>query len=469
MEAVANRYIRDLDPEIDSEIKSGHVMASIKKRFSDEEGDYYPYYWGAFSRHRKQSDVQLFVIIHPDRLRFGFGFGSVPQEALERFRTNLPRSLAQAWVALSAVRDRVRFRPNGREDAQIDVPTPDGLIEWAQGPDPLIEETLAPDHQLIGTPELTDEVGRVLSALHALAATAWGVPLVEEEEEPEVQEEPDIYTLEQLIADTLLPVDQLEEWIALLRGPKKQAILYGPPGTSKTWIATRLALHLAGDSDRVATVQFHPSFSYEDFIEGLRPETGREAGIAYEIRPGVFQEYCDRARTHLNETYVFVIDEINRADLGSVLGELMHLLEYRGTSIQLPYSKRRFSIPNNLILLATMNTADRSLALVDFALRRRFHAFPLPPDGKILAQFLERAGSDPTLALRFFELVQERVGRTDFAPGHSYWMLEDPSAAALQLVWRYELRPYLEEFWFENRSRLEELERDVAQMLAEEA
>jgi hypothetical protein len=112
MEAVAARFIRDLDPEIKAEVKSGQVMASIKKRFSDEEGDYYPYYWGAFSRGRKQSDVQLFVSIDPDRLRFGLSFGSASADALESLRRRLPDRLAVAWEAISPARDRIRFHSN---------------------------------------------------------------------------------------------------------------------------------------------------------------------------------------------------------------------------------------------------------------------------------------------------------------------------------------------------------------------
>ncbi len=420
------------------------------------------------SRHRKQTDVQLFVFIEPEGLRFGFGFGQSPEESLELLRSNLPPRITTVWESLNPVLDRIQFRSNGREKVPVEVRSSEDLAAWTAGPDPAVVEELPPDHELVGTEKLADEIGRVLSALHPLAAVVWGAEVAIEEPPDEPDEEPDVYTLEQLAAETLLPFDLIEEWVALLKGLKKQAIFYGSPGTSKTFVATRLALLLAGSTERVTTVQFHPSFSYEDFIEGLRPQS-RESGIAYEIQPGVFQEFCERARAHLGDTYVFVIDEINRADLGSVLGELMMLLEYRGSAIQLPYSKRRFSIPNNVIVLATMNTADRSLALVDFALRRRFHAFPLTPDKDVLTRYLEEDGSDPSLAVRFFELVQDRVGRTDFAPGHAYWMVEDPSPSALQQVWRYELRPYLEEFWFENRSRLEELERDVAQLLAEEA
>lgn len=473
MEGVAARYIRDLDPEIRAEVKSGQVMASIKKRFSDDEGDYYPYYWGAFSRGRKQSDVQLFVSINPDLLVFGLSFGSASADALASLRRRLPDRSEISLGGLSDIRDTIRFYANSRERTPIEVNEPADLIAWAAGADPRITEELTPDDPVIGTPELVDRIGVVLSTLHPIAAAAWGAEITREDVATEPQDEAEPYTMEQLVEDTLLPVDTLEEWISLLRGPKKQALFYGPPGTSKTFVATRVAELLAGTVERVLTIQFHPSFSYEDFIEGLRPEaedaTNGSAGIRYEIRPGVFQDFCDRARAHLAETHVCIIDEINRADLGSVLGELMYLLEYRGSSIQLPYSKRRFSVPSNVIVLATMNTADRSLALVDFALRRRFHALPLPPDRDVLGKFLEVNRADTNLAMRFFDLVQERVGRTDFAPGHSYWMLEDPSAAALSQVWRYELRPYLEEFWFENRSRLEELARDVEQLLAEEA
>ncbi len=162
-----------------------------------------------------------------------------------------------------------------------------------------------------------------------------------------------------------------------------------------------------------------------------------------------------------------VIDELNRADLGSVLGEVMTLLEYRERGMRLPYSKQNFSLPENLYILATMNTADRSLALVDFALRRRFHAVNLQPDRIILQRYLAaREESAPGL-LEFFDLVQERVDDRDFAPGHSFWMTDDLSAAGLERVWRYELTPYLAEYWADSPSQLEALSGEVAALLGE--
>ncbi|NYH44768.1 hypothetical protein HNR22_004495 [Micromonospora jinlongensis] len=279
------------------------------------------------------------------------------------------------------------------------------------------------------------------------------------------------YPLADVAAATHLPQEQLEEWVALLRGKKRQALFYGPPGTGKTFVAEQLARHLAGATGEVETVQFHPSFSYEDFLEGLRPEAQTDGGgVSYRVRPGVFRLFCDRARGK-DGTYILIIDEINRAELGAVLGELMLLLEYRGKRLVLPYSQEKFSVPDNVVVLATMNTADRSLALVDFALRRRFHAFEMRPSKGVLESHLVVAdrGEQADLVLKFFDIVQEGVDNADFSPGHSYWMGEDGTAQGLYRVWRYELLPYLAEYWFEHRSYLDKLDAQVTKLLSEEA
>jgi hypothetical protein len=275
-----------------------------------------------------------------------------------------------------------------------------------------------------------------------------------------------LYPLTAVAAATYLPISLLEEWTELLNGDTRQALLYGPPGTGKTYVASQLARHLAGSPDRVSFVQFHPSFSYEDFIEGLRPSDAAE-GLRYEVRPGLFKEFCQRAAGS-DDTYVYVIDEINRADLGSVLGELLMLLEYRGRTIRLPYSQKPFSVPHNIILLATMNTADRSLALVDYALRRRFHAFQMLPNRVVLADYLASRDDDVGPALELFDLVQNRVASDEVAPGHSYWMTKDLTATGLDRIWRYQLRPYLSEYWFEHPAQLQRLDADVATLLSEE-
>jgi MoxR-like ATPase len=282
-------------------------------------------------------------------------------------------------------------------------------------------------------------------------------------------------SIEALAAACSLPVEQVEEWANLLLGTKRQAIFYGPPGTGKTHVARLLANHLAGDPERVRTVQFHPSYSYEDFVEGLRPQLGQSTSgqLSYVIRPGLFLGACKAAEADKEHIHVLVIDELNRADLGSVLGELMMLLEYReNVSVRLPYSQESFTIPANLVLIATMNTADRSLALVDYAMRRRFHAIELRPNRDVLCTYLTNLyGEDEAKpALAFFDRIQEAVGHdSPFAPGHSYWMVSDPGAQELERVWKYEIRPYLEEFWFETPARVAELDTDIQQLIVEQA
>lgn len=274
-------------------------------------------------------------------------------------------------------------------------------------------------------------------------------------------------TLAQVAKSTYLPIELLEEWTTLVTGVKRQALFYGPPGTGKTFLAEQLAAYIAGSDGTIERAQFHPSYSYEDFLEGLRPEVSSQ-GMTYKVRPGSFRIFCDRVRNR-SGTHVFIIDEINRAEVGSVLGELMQLLEYRGKSITLPYSQDKFSIPPNVVLLATMNTADRSLALVDFALRRRFHAFQLLPNREVLAKWAAGKGGAGEVALKFFDVIREAVPSPDYAPGHSYWMTKELSADELFRVWKYELRPYLAEYWFEDPSRLEQLDTQVRELLAQEA
>jgi 5-methylcytosine-specific restriction endonuclease McrBC GTP-binding regulatory subunit McrB len=191
-------------------------------------------------------------------------------------------------------------------------------------------------------------------------------------------------------------------------------------------------------------------------------------GLRYEVRPGLFKEFCARADSEPGANFVYIIDELNRADVGSVLGELMLLLEYRGRRVRLPYSQEQFHVPPNVLLLATMNTADRSLSLIDFAMRRRFHALPLPPSASVLETYFAGRSDDTDLALAMFKLIQERVADEGVAPGHSYWMVDDLTVAGLERIWRYELRPYLAEYWYESPTQLTQLDDAVATLLSEE-
>ena len=176
----------------------------------------------------------------------------------------------------------------------------------------------------------------------------------------------------------LLDVDFLEN-IAVLLDEKRQVIFQGPPGTGKTYVAQKLAACLAGSADRVTLVQFHPSYAYEDFMQGYRPALVN-GQLSFELMDGPLLRAAASAREEPGAKHFLVIDEINRGNLAKVFGELYFLLEYRDHEIDLQYGDKKFRLPPNLYIIGTMNTADRSIALVDLALRRRFYFVEFHPD-----------------------------------------------------------------------------------------
>ena len=184
-------------------------------------------------------------------------------------------------------------------------------------------------------------------------------------------------SMQELAEELLLDIGFLRRIETLLED-KRQVIFQGPPGTGKTYVARKLAVRLAGSPERVRLVQFHPSYAYEDFVQGFRP-TLRNDQPGFKLEPGPLLDMAERARGNPGAKHFLVIDEINRGNLAKVFGELYFLLEYRDEPMQLQYSNAEFSLPDNLYIIGTMNTADRSIALVDLALRRRFHFVEFHP------------------------------------------------------------------------------------------
>jgi len=234
---------------------------------------------------------------------------------------------------------------------------------------------------------------------------------------------------------------------------KCQVILYGPPGTGKTFLAQEIAEALAG-TQQVTLVQFHPSYAYEDFFEGYRPTGGTDGGVSLQLVPGPFRKVVDLARANPSEPYFLIIDEINRANLAKVFGELYFLLEYRDRSIDLLYSSGdsgpAFSLPANVYIIGTMNTADRSIALVDAAMRRRFGFLSLHPEDEkldlVLRAWLAERGLPEERADLLVEL-NKRIEDKDFKIGPSYlmspWAADD---AGLERIWKTSILPLLEEY-----------------------
>ncbi|MGW6174098.1 McrB family protein [Arthrobacter sp. NPDC055138] len=263
--------------------------------------------------------------------------------------------------------------------------------------------------------------------------------------------------------------DDLEEMIDLLRS-RRQIVLYGPPGTGKTYIGKELARYLAGTehADRVQIVQFHPSYSYEDFFEGYRPSAPAGGQVGFELQHGPLRRLATEASRPGNESMPFflIIDEMNRGNLAKVFGELYFLLEYRKDSIRLQYSpNEEFTLPPNLFIIGTMNTADRSIAMVDAAIRRRFAFVELHPQQGMIAGLLSRfleSRELPPLAADLLDALNGELGtdKRDLAVGPSYFMKEDAyNAAGLRRVWKYELLPLLEEYHFGEMDRDEVHER----------
>lgn len=254
--------------------------------------------------------------------------------------------------------------------------------------------------------------------------------------------------------------DWLQDCIELLR-ERRQLIFYGPPGTGKTYIARELASYLT-DKSNVKLVQFHPAYSYEDFFEGFRPKSEAGGHITFELKPGPLRSLVDKAADNPEAAYVLIIDEINRGNLPKIFGELYFLLEYRDQTIDLMYSSdssEPFSLPKNIFVIGTMNTADRSIALVDGALRRRFAFLPLHPSEEptrgILRSWLASKGHPSALA-DLHEELNSRITDSDFKIGPSYFMRDriahDPTGKALELMWRTDILPLLEEHHFGDRN-----------------
>ena len=252
----------------------------------------------------------------------------------------------------------------------------------------------------------------------------------------------------------LLPVEWLRETVDLLND-KKQIVLYGPPGTGKTYLAQELCRALVEASGgEYAIVQFHPSYAYEDFFEGIRPRLAQDGsgGITFELVHGPLRRMASLARENPTHPYVLIIDEINRANLAKVFGELYFLLEYRGQRVTLQYSDEEFLLPRNLFLIGTMNTADRSIALVDAAMRRRFYFQGLFPGAEPIRDVLPRwlnAEDLPAEAAELLNALNESINDPDFAIGPSYLMTRRVAEpGGLERIWKTAILPLLAEHYF---------------------
>lgn len=261
---------------------------------------------------------------------------------------------------------------------------------------------------------------------------------------------------------------QFKKIVSLLKA-KKNIILEGAPGVGKTFLARKIAYQLIGfvKDENIEMVQFHQSYSYEDFVQGIRPS--EEGG--FERRNGIFFDFCSKARRTPDQQFVFIIDEINRGNISKILGELMMLIEAdkrkKQYAIKLTYSNEddeRFFVPENVYLIGCMNTADRSLAIVDYALRRRFRFCPIKPElNEAFINFLEEKGisqKNAELVVSKVKSANEVISTIDrgLEIGHSYFCQAE-GCEDFSVWWNdiceYELFPYLREICFDDEDKYE--------------
>jgi hypothetical protein len=258
-----------------------------------------------------------------------------------------------------------------------------------------------------------------------------------------------LYSLVECAESTGFEEEELERWVKIIQR-KKQVIFQGPPGTGKTFIAKEIAKHLIGGDDGFSElVQFHPAYTYEDFMLGIRPQT-QDGQLTYSMVPGRFLEFCKKAES-CKGTCVLIIDEINRANLSQVFGELMYLLEYRDETICLAGSNELFGIPSNVYIIGTMNTADRSIALVDHALRRRFSFITLSPNYDVLRQYHSSSSSSESFIEKLIGILTD-LNQTIDDPHHelgiSFFLVYNLENN-IEDIWTMEIEPYLEEYFYD--------------------
>lgn len=452
------------------------VFASILKQFAKQ--GCWDFYWGAFypKGGKRTHDAQLFSWINRDHLEFGFYIGEYGSDQRNRFLRNcrqnyeglvrvLRDSLANTTIQFGEHTDTIGGS-EGFDDARKTWPS---FEDWLKDPSEtdVHAAVLLPKEEVLrrSLGQLADEIAEVHQRLFPLVLLATldnPMPAIGNylgdrgvlEINPE-------YSLEKCAENTYFDSAVLKRWVRAIER-KGQAVLYGPPGTGKTYLAEHLARHLIGGGDGFCDiVQFHPAYAYEDFVQGIRPKPNADGQLDFPVVPGRVLEFCEKARACQGRC-VLIIDEINRAKLAQVFGELMYLLEYRDREVPLA-SGGSLRIPSNVRIIGTMNTADRSIALVDHALRRRFAFLALYPNYDVLRRYHQGTGFDVEPLIAVLHKLNRQIGDRHYEVGITFFLRED-LAEQIEDIWRMEIEPYLEEYFFDQPDKVDALRWDrVAQ------
>ena len=300
-----------------------------------------------------------------------------------------------------------------------------------------------------------------------IGAILWGFirDVIENEEiqnTEKIEEDIKPYSKDEFLDEVFIDEKEYNAIVSVLNS-QKNIILEGAPGVGKTYMAKRLAYSILGkkDKNKIEFIQFHQSYSYEDFIEGFRPN---ESG--FELMKGIFYKFCKKAEKDQSNNYYLIIDEINRGNLSKIFGELLMLIEKdkRGENLTLVYSQEKFSVPSNLYIIGLMNTADRSLALIDYALRRRFSFIRINPafeNDKFIENFKKYYGVENIKVIDTIKELNKHIADdkslgSGFKIGHSYFSSnESKSKEDIINIINYEIKPLLEEYWYDDEDTLD--------------
>ncbi|MBM3861134.1 MAG: AAA family ATPase [Verrucomicrobia bacterium] len=442
-----------------------NIFARIPKN-DYGRGGAWDFYWGAFYTKggKRIKDAQLAMWMNHERFQASFYIGNYGSECRTRFDTNFEKYRDELVSLLEHKLTGLGMAFGYPDDVE---PPMDHQVtsfaEWAKHELGYSIRKHFPKETVItmSAKELIQQVTDTFAAVFPLVLLAMSddpMPAIRAYlNQPATNVPPQCiqpeYTLAQCAEDTGMAEAELARWVRAIER-KEHAILYGPPGTGKTFVAEKLARHLIGGGDGFSDlVQFHPSYAYEDFMQGIRPKRV-EGGLDYPTMPGRFLDFCQRA-AQCSGRCVLIIDEINRANLARVFGELMYLLEYRQQEIPLAGGGRRFRIPGNVRLLGTMNTADRSIALVDYALRRRFAFLPLYPNFDVLRRYHQNTGVAVDGLVRILHRVNQAIDDPHYHVGISFFLREN-LRGELADIWQMEIEPYLEEYFFDQRAKYEQ-------------
>ncbi|PAY16684.1 hypothetical protein CKO51_25695 [Rhodopirellula sp. SM50] len=456
------------DPELETSPKKCLARINRNTFGNKEAAPYNTFLWFAFFRKQfsRTTDGQLFVIISPDRLKYGLCFGEDAGEV----RGTLVQTVRNQELLVESVLNSLKsagFEFRSGEDIkslrQAEINSVADFASFVQATAFELRRKLSPQEVVERGVSLKNDIAEDFQLLYPLLRMA--TPDVSPGEVVKLQEATDDNETEKITIGQLAEKTHLEEGffekLDLCLKDKRQLIFVGPPGTGKTFVAKQYANYLAQYGGDVRTVQFHPSYAYEDFIEGLRPVPSKTGAATFEVEAGIFKRLCDDARASPKSTYVLLIDEINRGNIPRIFGELMFLLEHRDEKTELPYSKKPFSIPKNVVVLGTMNSSDRSIALMDLALRRRFHFMQMEPRKEVLLAWIEENHKPKSVAEIFDRLnvsLRDAGVEEDRLVGHAHFMSVHLDEDFMSLIWEATIMPLLKEYFFAEPEKLKQFE-----------